>query len=835
MKLLTPTLTNLVRALTLLLMVTIVTTAQVTVRNMIPSSWSAETNQDCEPNLAVNPANPMQIAGSAFTFDTATTTTMVGNLAPIFVSSDGGVTWFINTIVPSVAGIRYPTGDINLRFGGSTNVLYVGILRGQADMSFPLNILRTNNFVGLTPMTVLLSRANEDQPRVASTTVIGGADAGKDRVYIGNNNFASSATATVDLSLDAATGAAPAGFGPFGIELRSTGTANQDAPPILMAIHKSGVIYAAFLGWRSRSGSVFTSDVVVMRDNNWGSGATPFRALVDSGDGQPGQRVVTGVSSPFINSHQATFGQERFVASDLSLAVDPNDERRVYVAWSDGTGPANYTLHARFSTDSGQTWSADRRTLLKAKNPSLAINSAGKVGLLYQQVTGSGASQRWVTHFERTSNDFTTSEDFILANTDANTPVAVVDYGPYLGDYVHVMAVGKDFYGIFSASNFPNATNFYPGTTFQRYANWNTNTLFADAVMTVPVTVSIDPFFFHVAESGHIQVPSAIAFGSVCAGGIGRATLNICNTGAGDLSVSGITSSNSQFVVTTPSGGYPVVISPGSCFPFEATFIPTTSGPQTATFTVASDDPTTPSLTVGATAQSEAGSLGLSPDLRFIPTVIQSVGNCQSSRPFVISNTGTCNLRITNVAIGGVNAGDFSLSGLPAFPITLQPGHIVGSGDLDVVFAPNALARERTASITVTFDDPASGTTSTQTRQMCGEGVRTGARVLVTQGGVPMAMVHEIELKRYFGLFGRKNEVDEVKNAPLQTVAATPGTACGPLQFHREYGAASNPTQLRPGVYELKVEAKIAGHEVTKKVYFSVDTCGFDGTIVVDF
>jgi hypothetical protein len=159
----------------------------------------------------------------------------------------------------------------------------------------------------------------------------------------------------------------------------------------------------------------------------------------------------------------------------------------------------------------------------------------------------------------------------------------------------------------------------------------------------------------------------------------------------------------------------------------------------------------------------------------------------------------------------------------------------VGSGDLDVVFAPNALARERTASITVTFVNPATGTTSTETRQMCGEGVRTGARVLVTQGGVPMPMVHEIELKRYFGLFGRKNEVDEVKDAPLQTVAATPGTACGPLQFHLEYGAVSNATQLRPGVYELKVEAKIAGHEVTKKVYFSVDTCGFDGTIVVDF
>jgi hypothetical protein len=40
---------------------------------------------------------------------------------------------------------------------------------------------------------------------------------------------------------------------------------------------------------------------------------------------------------------------------------------------------------------------------------------------------------------------------------------------------------------------------------------------------------------------------------------------------------------------------------------------------------------------------------------------------------------------------------------------------------------------------------------------------------------------------------------------------------------------------LRPGLYQLKVEAKIAGKEVSKKVYFNVPTCGFNGTIVVDF
>ena len=339
-----------------------------------------------------------------------------------------------------------------------------------------------------------------------------------------------------------------------------------------------------------------------------------------------------------------------------------------------------------------------------------------------------------------------------------------------------------------------------------------------------------------VGSVPQIQVPSGIAFGSVCAGTVGRTALNVCNTGSANLFVNSITSSNLQFAVTTPSGGYPVVIAPGSCFPFEVTFTPAALGPQTAALTIASDDPTAPSLNVAATATGEAGSLGLSPDLRFLPTVIQSVGACSSSRPFVISNTGTCNLTITNVAIGGANASDYSLSGLPAFPITLQPGHAVGSGDLNVIFGPNALARERTANIAVTFvSNPTSGATSTQTRLMCGESVRTGARVLVTQAGVPMAQVHEIELKRLWGFLGLKKEIDEVKNVSLQTVTATPGTACGGFQFHREWGGASNPDQLPPGIYQLKVEAEIAGHEVRKKVYFSVDTCGFNGTIVVDF
>jgi hypothetical protein len=39
----------------------------LTIVNMIPNSSSVESNQDSEPNLAVNPANPLEMAATAFT------------------------------------------------------------------------------------------------------------------------------------------------------------------------------------------------------------------------------------------------------------------------------------------------------------------------------------------------------------------------------------------------------------------------------------------------------------------------------------------------------------------------------------------------------------------------------------------------------------------------------------------------------------------------------------------------------------------------------------------------------------------------------------------------
>src|SRR5579859_7988987 len=345
----------------------------VLVVNMIPRSLSGESNQDSEPTIAVNPVNPLQLVGSAFTPDPTG-----GGQAPIYVSADGGNTWVLNFIVPS----QLQTADITVAFSSSTNNLYAGIIVMPVVGNTPrLNILRTRDAQGPATMTVLVDRMGTgvDQPFVQVTTV-GGAD----RVYVGDNDFnATPQSATIDLSTNAAVD--PPTFSTARIETRPTGGAGQDGPSIRPAISGDGqTVYAAFLGWRdaTAAGNI-TADVVVVRDDNGGTGAHPFTALVDSGDGRPGVRVVRGIRFDF----NGFLGQER-VGGDVAIAVDPTDAATVYVAYADLQG-STYTLHVRRSTDSGATWSpADLLTIPGATNPALAVNSNRKLGFLYQQLKG---------------------------------------------------------------------------------------------------------------------------------------------------------------------------------------------------------------------------------------------------------------------------------------------------------------------------------------------------------------------------------------------------------------------------------------------------------------
>jgi hypothetical protein len=463
----------------------------ITLINMIPSSMSNETSRDSEPNVAVDLANPLRIAASAFTPDP-----MNSGSGPIWVSTDGGSNWVLNVCLPGGSTAPDTTGsgglsrtvDVTLRFANATGVLYSGILRMD---NTNMDILRKADFTLPGLMTTLLDRGNEDQPWVTAGTVVGGTGIGNDRVYVGHNDFnaPSGRTATSETSLDAATAPAPAGLTSIRLDPRST--CGQDGPSIRPAVHLDGTIYAAYFRWTACSSTPFTGDVVVARDDGWAAGATPFTALVDP-DTFAGRKVATGVSFPF----GSMLGTQR-IGSQLAIAVDPRDSGAVYVAWCDGTSANNYTLRVRRSTDGGANWTADLRAIAQATNPGLAINSRGKVGLLYQQLGNPGTGNRWRTHFETTTDGFATPPtDLLLADVaDQNGPYTGINP---IGDYACLIAAGKDFYGIFSANNTPDNANFPQGVAYARNANFVTKTLLDGS--NNPVQVSIDPFFFKSVE-----------------------------------------------------------------------------------------------------------------------------------------------------------------------------------------------------------------------------------------------------------------------------------------------------------------------------------------------
>ncbi len=331
-----------------------------------------------------------------------------------------------------------------------------------------------------------------------------------------------------------------------------------------------------------------------------------------------------------------------------------------------------------------------------------------------------------------------------------------------------------------------------------------------------------------------MQVTGSTTFGDVCAGGVVEKTISICNTGKCDLHVASAAFSGACPDFTIVNNPFPTTISHDSCLDLVIRFTPTSPGPKSCTLVITGDDPVNPTATLTVTANTASASIAVPPDQTFPPTVIQSLGACNSQLKFPITNAGNCNLKITNIVIGGANPGDFSFSGIASFPIVLEPGHAAGEGAFALIFAPTAIDRNRHATISVTYEsDPVTHATSTVIRSLCGEGVKTGARLLVTSGGVPLPSVDKIYLK-----FVKKRQAkpgivvnDTQRNVLLQNA---PGP-CLPFQFHREWGGVTNPVQLLPGSYQLTVQTKIAGHKMIKAIAFNVDTCDFNQNIVINF
>jgi hypothetical protein len=650
--------------------------------NMIPNDWSDEQNQDCEPNLSVDPTNPKQIIGTAFTFDnpagtSAVSPAMSGNWAPLFSSVDGGNTWTLQFVLPSASGDQLPTWDVTSRYGGTSGEVYSGLI---SPGGFVISINRAPN---ASTQHTTITTVTGDQPFLEATT---DPVSGKDRLYVGYNN--NGVNSTVNVFLDA-TAAAPATTANT-LDVRFP----SDMPPTRTAIHSSGTIYCAFYSYHSASATSLR-DVVIVKDLDWGGSLPPFQALVDTGDGKVGVRVATSITNPWYNSNfeDPSFGNDRY-GPELAIAVDPNDVQRVYIVYATGTSAADETLHLRWSSNGGQDWSADVRTVPLAKNPSIAINAFGRVGFVYQQVVGAN----WVTVLEVSHDGFVSSfASHILASTPTNAPTPASVMATYLGDYIKLLAVGKDFYGIFSASNAPSKANFPSGVIYQRNVNWATQTLLGNDGVT-PVPVSIDPFFFKLTLEPP-EVATAIAnsgfFGNVCLGSFVDEMLTINNHGAGMLRIFNITSTSVDFEVPSVFS-YPLKIRDGVSMDVEVRFKPVSHGLKTGKIKIFSNDPASPHvIDVSGECPAPRLSLAIANTGNFGKVCVHSFAD----EPLILNNGGKCALSITHIAS---SMGEFLVPQVLSYPLLIATGN---SLELPIRFAPTSFGT-KAAVITVTCNDP---------------------------------------------------------------------------------------------------------------------------------
>ena len=461
----------------------------VMVVDTIPESMSGETDANSEPDLAVNPVNPSQMAASAYLPDP-----IGGNISSILVSTNGGTTWTCRSTVP----IEKMSQDATLQFGGSLNILYVAAL----DENWHFFICRSSELAqrGMdNPLRQLQSGV--DQPFIVAATINE-----RDRVFVGVNDWngprgrsngrETARTAAIVRSLDGTANSPNSNFTSVPIEF---GDPIRDSAEIRPAISADGKkIYGVFNRLSSPpDGNKRVGDVIVVRDDEGGnSGAASFTALHDE-NGVAGFPVKKARTFLFdADNFPAILGRDR-LGGDLAIAIDPQNADSVYVVWGEVLGNQP-VLHVSRSTNGGQKWSDIPHTIKNAKNPGLAINNKGTLAFLYQQlVTDPGGKETWLTQVERTKDDFQNVNLLTLSKFPA-AELDSIDTQPRLGDYLRLTAVGDAFYGIFAASNVPDKSRFPSDVTFQRHANFETKKLLD--LDGKEVQSSVDPFFFKVTE-----------------------------------------------------------------------------------------------------------------------------------------------------------------------------------------------------------------------------------------------------------------------------------------------------------------------------------------------
>jgi hypothetical protein len=440
--------------------------------------------------------------------------------------------------------------------------------------------------------------------------------------------------------------------------------------------------------------------------------------------------------------------------SSFTVAVDDTDAKHVFVAYAQNisatTSPPNESIVVQDSIDSGVTWLAARTVTVS--NAAVArrfmpwVCAVGGVAYvnwfdrraatttnnsLTDYYAGSATRDgvgNLVAGLERRVNVLNSADNQCAAgqppgsaaswpsstrsptDSDSCRPQPQLAGRCFVSGSSPLTGSGNpcDFDTPNNCPTLPVPETCLPGGGGPKYGDYNGNACAAGRVYSIwpsatpapvpPAGPGITLYYAAlVVASSQIQIPGPVSFNDTCVGASSLATANVCNAGTVDLHVDPLTSSDTQFTVVAPSSGYPVTISPGSCFPFQVRFTPTSGGNKSATLTVPSDDTVNPSAPIAVSGKATE---------RAIVTAIADAGDFGTvaagtfhDQPLVISNSGGCVLTVTNITS---NAADFQTASVVSYPLVIAPGTSVA---IPIRFQPTS-AGPKAANLTVSNDDP---------------------------------------------------------------------------------------------------------------------------------
>jgi hypothetical protein len=488
---------------------------QITVVNMIPGIWSRDTSQNSEPSVTVNNTTGLVI-GSAFTagFNFCDS----GTGAPFFVSTDDGDSWDLACMLPTTN--NYP-GDLTVSLTPDNKSLYATALdyyRTTSPKKVHMDARVYSWSSGASPIASWFAssgftfgaplqdylRDGTDQPQVRTAP----GDGPPKMFAVGDTRTGNTIDPCAAIGVAFADAPTPTPVR----QCVGTERAFWSSIPASRVVMVHDTTYILMYRPVNRGAA---NDVVVYRRDRTGN----FDALKDGPavstiqnnrvnpctvqDGLSGNRAVRCRQYTSVRA-----GQERHVESELSIAVDPNDAKKVYIAWAETADTTSamlrLALHFASSIDAGVTWTESSWKPDSSTNPALAVASDGAIGVMYQKlVTSLGGGTFWTTQLfiaadrDQLATGPTDTSPFLLASVNAAEPTWVMD--PYIGDYLQLVSKGRNFYGIFSASNDLSGSNSSPFLcrTCPRGRAYDTNGKPIDE-NKASVKPSIDPYFVRV-------------------------------------------------------------------------------------------------------------------------------------------------------------------------------------------------------------------------------------------------------------------------------------------------------------------------------------------------